>query len=436
MSQDEPNDAIEKQLASSRRHFIKSGGMFLAGGAVVGSNAKVAQSAHVYGCDTIKLGLVGCGRRGVQAALEALNTRDPARGEAIRSCGENGGVQLVAIADVQPNRLQSSFRAINGLHSRKVKPGLARFHGTMAYQGVMESDADVVILATPPFFRPLHMQAAIHAGKHLFMERPVAVDVAGIKTVLDAGTLALRKGLAVQIGLQRRHERRYQETIARLQSGIVGDVLLARTYCNVNQPRRSQRYTDESVAEYQLRNWRDFSRLGGDLMVEQNIQNLDVINWLLGECPIEARGSGGYLASDRSFSREQSLDYQCVEFTYADGTKLISQCRRTNGCWHQVGEHVHCSGGSANVSAGKIYDLRGDLVWKSESPSTKGNGWQAQQFDFFEALRRGEPPNETVTGANSTMTAILGQMATRSIRDGRGHGNAVVRWQDVIESSC
>ena len=201
------------KTTTSRRDFIKKGSSLLVAGGVVGSNLQFARAAHAYGSDSIKIGLVGCGGRGTGAATQAMNTT-------------GGEVKLVAMADAFSDRLQTSFRTIKGKHGEKVDvPEDRKFVGFDAYKSVLDSDAELVILATPPGFRPLHFEAAIKAGKNVFMEKPVAVDPAGVNRVLEANKIALKENLAVAVGLQRRHEVRYKEIIGKLQDGAIGNII-------------------------------------------------------------------------------------------------------------------------------------------------------------------------------------------------------------------
>ena len=402
----------EAQPAASRRNFI-SGGMMLAGGAIVGSNLAVARGAHAFGSDTIKIGLVGCGRRGTVAAIEALAT-------------SGGEVRLVAMADAFDNNLHTAYRSINGKHPDKLDLQGRRFAGLDAYLQVMQSDADLVILATPPGFRPLHFEAAIAAGKHVFMEKPVATDAPGVRRVLAAGEIAKANGLAVAVGLQRRHEPKYQQCIQRLQDGAIGDPIFARAYWNGGPIPMRARTKDQTELAYQLRNWCHFTWLGGDQISEQHIHNLDVINWLMDAHPIEAQGQGGRFQQDE-VAIGQTFDQHMVEFTYASGLKLLSQCRNLRGCWNGVGEHVHGTKGSADISTGKIYDAKGDLVWQSAAGPSTGKDCRRVQEHLISALRRGELPSETEYGARSTMTAIMGRTATYS--------GKIVKWDAVLNSS-
>ena len=395
----------------SRRNFL-GGGMMLAGGAIVGGNLSVARTAHACGTGKIRVGLIGCGTRGTVAASQALRTA-------------GGDVELVAMGDVFRDNLQKSYRTLKGDHGDQVAVHDTRFVGFDAYRKVLESDADVVMLATPPGFRPQHFEAAVQAGKHVFMEKPVATDAPGVRRVLAAGALARERGLAVAVGLQRRHDRRYRECVERVREGAIGELIFGRAYWNGGGVWVRKRTRGQSELEYQLRNWYYFSWLGGDHIGEQHIHNLDVMNWLTGSHPVEAQGQGGrQVRTGGEFG--QIFDHHMVEYTYADGFKLFGQCRHMKGCWNNISEHAHGTLGTADIGLGLIRDRQGAVSWRSETKESKGRGWQQEQDDFFAALRRGDLPNETEYGAQSTMTAILGRLATYS--------GKVVKWDEAFHS--
>ena len=269
-----------KSKSNSRRDFIITGSSLVAGGVttgLVGGQLNLARAAHPYGQDEIKIGLVGCGGRGTGAAVQALNTT-------------SGPVKIVAMGDVFADRLQSSYRTINSQHADKCDvPEERRFIGLDSYKQVLDSDADLVILATPPGFRPMHFEAAVEAGKHIFMEKPVAVDGPGVRRVLAANEIAKKKNLAVAVGLQRHHEVAYRETISRLKDGAIGDIVFARAYWNGGGVWVRPRQPQQTELEYQMRNWYYFNWLCGDHIVEQHIHNLDVINWLKDGFPVKAQ---------------------------------------------------------------------------------------------------------------------------------------------------
>ncbi len=396
---------------TSRRAFMRASSLLVAGGAVTGP-LSVSRSAHAFGSDVIRIGLVGCGRRGTEAAGQALAT------------GSSGAVELVALGDVFRDRLQGCFRNLNGRFKAQMEvPRERQFVGLDAYQQVLQSDVDVVLLATPPGFRPLHVEAAITAGKHVFMETPVAVDASGIRRVLAAGQLAQQQNLALAAGLQRRHDPVYRETIARLRDGAIGQPVFARTYWNGSRRRTWCRPANCPELEFQLRNWSLFPWLSGDQIVEQHVQNLDVVNWLTGSCPVEAVGQGGRMGGDSPL-HGQMYDYQFVEFRYESDFRVFSQSRRATNCWNSAGEFVHGTAGSANVTNGRIYDRAGRVIWQMNA---RHDGWQLEQVQLFNALRAGQRPNESAAAAASTMTAILGRLATYS--GGRS------TWQQALSSS-
>lgn len=394
----------ERQPAgSSRRDFMKTGSTLLmtAGAASVGTNLIAADGAnqgyHAFGSDVIKIGLIGCGGRGIGAATQALNTT-------------SGPVELVAMGDLFADRLQGAVRGIKSEHGDKFKVTKeTQFVGFDAYKGVLAQDLDLVILATPPGFRPLHFEAAINAGKHVFAEKPVAVDAPGVRRFLAANEKAKAAGLAVQVGLQRHHEPCYQAIIKQCQDGAIGDIVLTRAYWNNDGVWVRPREAKQTELEYQCRNWYYFNWLCGDHINEQHIHNLDVINWLMNDYPTEAQGQGGrQVRVEKQYG--EIYDHHFVEFTYKTGAKLLSQCRHQRNTWSSVSEFAHGSKGHADLSGGKIYDVKGQLVWESDDHNH--DGWQQEHHDLFHALRAGERPNEGDYGAKSTMTAIFGRMAT------------------------
>ncbi len=397
------NDDSSKR--NSRRDFLKTGSTVAATAAAVSaigaSKLSLAKSAHAAGSDTVKIGLVGCGGRGAGAAIQAMNTT-------------SGNVELVAAGDVFADRMTSTLEQAKAEHGEKVRVNEdTSYIGLDAYKSVMDSDADLVILATPPGFRPLHFEAAVEAGKHVFMEKPVAVDAPGIRKVLENGEKASAKNLLVQVGLQRRHERAYQETIEQLQNGIIGDLLYSRVYWNSNGVWERPRKPGDSELTYQMRNWYYFNWLCGDHIVEQHIHNLDVINWLMDDYPTTAQGMGGRLLRN-GVDHGQIFDHHFVEYTYANGHKMFSQCRHMPQCSKNVSEHVVGSKGYANISDGTIYSADGKEIFKCGEGPGQRLGHQQEHHDLFANLAQGILPNEAEYGAKSTMTAIFGRLATYS----------------------
>jgi len=391
------------QTDSSRRSFLKTSSLAaLASGAVVtGLNA--LQAAHTSADETIRIGLIGCGGRGTGAAAQAMNTSGPTK--------------LVAMADAFGDNLSRKLQSLKRQYGEKVDvPEDRQFVGFDAYKGLIEQDIDLVLIATPPGFRPLHFEHAVAAGKNVFAEKPVAVDAAGVRRFLVAAEESKRKNLLVQIGLQRRHEPAYIETIDRLQNGAIGHIVAARAYWNGAgvwvRPRKAE-YTE---MEYQMRNWYYFNWLCGDHIVEQHIHNLDVINWLMDDHPAKAQGQGGRQVRT-GIEHGEIYDHHFVEFTYAENglgndVVMLSQCRQTQNCWNKVNEFAHGSAGSCNIGAATIYDVKGNQTWAYGDGGRGGH--QQEHHDLFADLRAGKRPNESVYGAHSAMTSILGRMATYS----------------------
>ena len=378
----------------------------LAGGTLAGG-LSVARFAHAAGDDLIRIALIGCGGRGGGAAAQALKTK--------------GSVKLVAMADAFRDNLEGKLNGLKVQFPDRVDvPAERQFVGFDAYQKAIDAGVDLVILATPPGFRPIHFEAAVKAGKHIFMEKPLAVDGPGIRRVLAAAELSKQNGLAVGVGLQRHHQRKYVETIKRLQDGAIGDIHLLRAYWDGTTPWVRRRKPNQTEMEYQMRNWYFFVWICGDHIVEQHIHNLDVCNWLRGAHPVSANGMGGRrLRTGKDHG--QIFDHHFVEFTYADGTKMYSQCRQMKGCWTHVDEHAHGTKGTADLGGGVI---EGPSAWRASGPAP--DPYQVEHDDLFAAVRSGTPYNEAQYGAESTMTAILGRMATYS--------GKIVTWDEALNS--
>lgn len=386
----------------TRRKFLQTTGALAATGALA-STAGIARAAHPGGDDVIKIGLIGAGGRGSSAAAQAMNTEGPTK--------------LVAVCDAFEDRLKQCMKQLSSYGDKVDVPKERQFLGFDGYKKVLESDCDLVILATPPGFRPLHFEAAVKAGKHIFMEKPVAVDAAGVRRVLEANKTAKEKNLAVAVGLQRRHEQAYIDTVKQIrEEKLIGDIVSARALWNGGGVWVRPRKPDQSEMAYQMQNWYYFNWLCGDHIVEQHIHNIDVINWIKDAFPVSAQGMGG-----REFrtgvDHGQIFDHHFVEFTYEDGSQMFSQCRHIPNCWSSVGETVQGTKGCADVAKGELYegsdfDKGKKTIWKYGRGGRGGH--QQEHHDLFAALRAGKIPNEGDYGAMSTMTAILGRMATYS----------------------
>ena len=396
----------------SRRTFLKSAGVAAAASALPVERFAFGASNN----DTLKLALVGAGGRGSGACNQALNTTNL------------GPIKLVAMAEVHEDRLTGALNNFQKAHPDAVDvPKERQYLGFDGYQKAI-ADADVVILATPPGFRPMQFEAAVKAGKHVFMEKPVASDAEGVRRVLAAAEEAKKKNLKVGVGLQRHHQLGYIETLQRLHDGAIGDITSMRCYWNGQRPWQNKRADLEkkygkklSELEYQMRNWYYFTWICGDHIAEQHIHNIDVINWVKKGHPVKARSMGGREITNSPDDGE-IYDHFACEFEYEDGSVCSSYCRHQPGCWNSVSEHVQGTKGKADVSGHKIY---GDNQWRFKTEGAK-DPYQKEHDDLFTAIRENKEYNEAFYGAESTMTAILGRMAAYSGQE--------LEWKDALAS--
>ncbi len=283
---------------------------------------------------------------------------------------------------------------------------------------------DVVILATPPGFRPMHFEAAVDAGKHVFMEKPVATDAPGIRRVLAAAEVAKQKQLNVVVGLQRHYQTVYREWVERLHGGMIGDIILGRVYWNSAGVWVRAREPGQTEMEYQMRNWYYFNWLCGDHIVEQHIHNIDVGNWVKDGHPVRAQGQGGRLVRTGK-DHGEIYDHHFVEFEYADGSRVLSQCRHMPDCMNRVSEAFHGTNGTA-PKPGVILSSSGETLFEHDDENDP-NPYQVEHDELFAAIAGGEYRYaDAELGAHSTMTAIMGRMATYSGR--------VVEWDEALAS--
>ncbi len=360
----------------------------------------------------LRVGLIGCGGRGTGAAAQALSTAGP--------------VELVAMADVFEDRLKSSLKHLrdpeHGVHER-VKVAPERCHvGFDAAEKLIQSDVDVVLLTTPPHFRAQHFALAVAAGKHVFLEKPVAVDGVGVKTVLAAAEAARQKKLSVVCGLQRHYQNGYRALMQRVADGALGDITAARCAWNMGFLWNKERKDNWSDMEWQLRNWLYFVWLSGDHIVEQHVHNIDVINWAKHAHPLKACGMGGrQVRTDPKFG--SIFDHHAVRFEYADGMWLFSECRQIEGCRSDVSEHLVGSRGRAHMDSER-WVIEGKEPWTWAGANN--NPYQTEHDELFASIRDGRALNDGVMVAESTLTAIMGRMATYSGRE--------VTWEEALNS--
>ena len=384
----------------SRRDFVKNTTM-LAGGLMA---MPLASKAGYFNSvdDTIKVAVIGCGGRGTGAAMQALSTKQ--------------NVKLVAMADAFRDRLDNAFKALTDGDEGNVKDRVAvteetKFVGFDAYKKVIPL-ADVVIIATPPGFRPIHFEEAINQGKHVFMEKPVATDPAGVKKVLEVAEIAKKKKLNVVVGLQRHYQTSYRELYKRVQDGMIGEITSGQVYWNSDGVWVRPRKPGQTEMEYQMRNWYYFNWLCGDHITEQHIHNIDVMNWFKGAYPVKAQGMGGrQVRSGKEFG--EIYDHHFVEYHYADGTVLNSQCRHIKGTYSIVDEMMQGTKGAVKCGAAEI-TANGKTLFKFDK-SKENEPYQNEHDELFAAIEKGQYKfADAENGAKSTLTSIIGRMATYS----------------------
>jgi predicted dehydrogenase len=366
--------------------------------------------------DTIKVALIGCGGRGTGAAKQALLSKQ--------------NVKLVAMADAFRDRLDESYNAlVSDDEGASVKDRIlvkddAKFVGFDAYQKAI-SLADVVILATPPGFRPIHFEEAIKQGKHVFMEKPVATDPAGVKRVLESAAIAKQKKLNVVVGLQRHYQTSYRELYKRVKDGMIGEITSGQVWWNNDGVWVKMREAGQTEMEYQMRNWYYFNWLCGDHITEQHIHNIDVMNWFKGAYPVKAQGMGGrQVRKGKEYG--EIFDHHYVEFVYADGSILNSQCRHIPGTISRVDEMLVGTKGVIHGDDAVIKDSKGKELFRFDKKK-ENNPYQNEHDELFAAIAKGEYKfADTENGAKSTMTSIMGRMATYS--------GQLIEWDKAINS--
>jgi predicted dehydrogenase len=296
------------------------------------------------------------------------------------------------------------------------------FTGFDAYKKLLAvGEINYVILCEPPHFRPAHLKAAIEAGKHVFMEKPVAVDPFGVRMVIEAGELAAQKKLGIAAVTQRRHLPGYRETIKRIQDGAIGEIMECRAYWNGGEIWVIDRQEGWSDMEWHLRNWNYFTWLSGDHIVEQHVHNLDVMNWLMAAHPIRAIGLGGRQARTGK-QHGHIYDHFAVEFEYPNGVRMFSQCRQINGCDGKVEEFILGAKGSSNC-ANSITPMGGD-AWRYGGPPC--NAYEQEHLNLIQSIQDGKPINEARNIAESTLTGIMGRESAYS--------GKTLEWEKVLNS--
>jgi len=408
------NQPAENQ--SSRREFLSTSGKIAA---VSAFGLGAVPAVHAAENNTIKVALVGCGGRGTGAAINALSTK-------------SGPTELVAMADVFDDRLQSSLQQLSSRFEKQVKvPKDRQFLGFDAYKKAIDAldGSGVVILATPPGFRPLHLEYAVAKGCHVFMEKAFSVDGPGTRRVLKAGEEADKKGLKIAGGLMSRHSPALEEAVRQIHDGVIGEVITCWAYREHGPVGLSPKAAGQSEVAHQIRNFHNFNWLGGSFILDWLIHNLDVCCWVKNAWPVSAQGQGGRQARTEP---DQMFDHYAVEYSFPDGTRMFAQGRHMADCWNFWGVVVHGTKGSAVLGEGipnpLIYKghkrVDENIIWRFKGKG--GDQYQIEHDRLFEAIRQNKPYNETKRCAEASLTGILGRMAAESGQE--------IGWQQAMDS--
>ena len=390
-----------------RRRFLQASAVAAA------SSLAGVPFVHADGDDTLKIGLIGCGSRGTGAAVNALKA-DPR-------------VKLTAMGDAFRDRLETSLgnlRREDGIGPKLDVPAERQFVGFDAYRQVLSSGVDVVLLCTPPHFRPIHLEAAVRAGKHIFCEKPIAVDATGVRRVLAACQDARTRRLSVVSGLCWRYHNGMRQTFRRIHDGAVGDIVAMQCTYNTGTLWHTTRRPGWSDMEYQMRNWYYFTWLSGDFNVEQHIHSLDKMAWAMkDEYPTRCVGLGGrQVRTGPEFGH--IFDHMACIYEYAHGVKCYSFCRQQGGCAQEVKDYVMGSRGKADIMA---HSITGETNWRHRAGRDDSDDmYQTEHNELFAAIRSGNPINNGDYMCKSTLMAIMGRMAC--------YTGQVVTWEQMLNS--
>ncbi|GGW31064.1 Gfo/Idh/MocA family protein [Arenibacter certesii] len=401
---------FHNSIPSGRREFIKKSGIAIIGGSLV-SPALSFGATNLYKDSTLKVGLIGCGGRGTGAAAQALQA-DP-------------NVVLYAMGDVFEDRLNSAHTELLKVSGDKVKVDPKnKFVGFDAYQKVIDSGVDVVLLTTPPAFRPDHLQAAVDAGKHVFCEKPVAVDAPGVHKVLAAAKKAKEKGLSLVSGFCFRYDYPNRAIFGRVLDGQIGDIRTVTTFRHGGEAWYKERQPDWTDMTYRMRNWYYYNWLSGDFIVEQAVHSLDMMSWAMGDkMPISATGTGGrQVRTDKKYGN--IFDHFAVEFEYENGAKGYHFTRQQSDTSHKNSVEVHGTDGSSITHIGRRYEITGknSYTYRGE----RNNMFQTEHDELFASIRNGKPMNDGEWMAKSTMLAIWARMV--------GYTGQTLTWDQVFNS--
>ncbi len=389
----------------NRRSFFKTTAAVSLGALA----SQISSKAFAAGDDKIRVGLIGCGGRGTGAARDCIEASD--------------SVELVAMADLFKDRLDWSFKELKEGSADKKNAPLKNFNvpaeqcfvGFDAYQKLLACKLDMVLLTAPPYTRPVHLKAAIEAGKHVFMEKPAGVDPVGIRSVIETSELADQKKLSIVAGTQRRHQKHYIDLVKKVQDGDIGEIMSGQCYwCGGDMLGYWKWFEPDKMPnqmEWQTRNWPWFLWTSGDHIVEQHVHNIDVINWVLKSHPVKAYGCGG-----RTVRKYGNIyDHFGVEFEYPKGIKVISMCRQQPGGSDRVSEGVKGTSGILYTDGSTGYIKKGDKSYRYEGENP--NPYVLEHKDLIQSIKDGKPVNEGKQVAESTLAGIMGRMAAYTGRE-------------------
>jgi myo-inositol 2-dehydrogenase / D-chiro-inositol 1-dehydrogenase len=392
---------MTKKPDVSRRDFVKSG----ATAAAVVSAFNVLPSKEARAAVPVTVGLVGCGGRGRGAMMNS-----------IQACED---VQIKYLVDIFPDRIELAKAELEKLGR---PTDIETFMGFKAYKEAIKIETDYVILATPPCYRPETLEYAVGLKRNVFMEKPAGVDAPGIRRIIAAGEKAKKSGLKIVAGSQRRHQAEYIEAIDKIRNGAIGDVINAQTFWCGGPIGFGDKKPGMTDLEWQMRSWYHFGWLSGDHIVEQHVHNLDVINWIVGDHPVKAYGSGG-----RAWQQRGDIwDHHSVHYQFANGLNVLSMCKQIPG-QGRVEERVQGAKGYARTSQGGpwfIQDKKGKEIWRHRGE--KSSPYVQEHADLIECIRKDKPINEARNIAESTMTAIFGRMAEYAGKE--------MTWDEAIKS--
>ena len=396
-----------KSRQASRRSFLKSSAV---AAGVAAASLTVEQSAHAGSSDILRVGLIGCGGRGTGAATQAMKA--------------DRNVRLHAMGDAFEDQITNSLNRLRDDKEIAAKIDVAqerRFVGFDAYRRVIEC-CDVVLLCTPPGFRPIHLRAAVEAGKHVFAEKPCAVDAPGIRSVIATCDLARKRGLSVVGGLQLRYSEPHKEVVRRIHDGAVGQIQMIQANDFRGPIWTRPRQPGWSDMVYQMRNWYYFTWLCGDFNVEQHVHMLDLCAWTKGEYPVRAVGTGGRQV--RTLPEHGHIyDHFAIVYEYADGAKLFAQCRQQRGCANDISVQVAGTRGRAVVH-GRRQSINNGQEWRYDGKENVAV--QTEHDRLFASIRNGQPINNGEYLSKSSLLAIMGRMA--------GYTGQTITWDMAMNS--